>query len=92
VNLTVLLKSLGFKLNFLDFVKPSPDAMQKEKNEETVSIDIKCNKSGLLSKLSFDMAHCNCPVEGGEHDSAFWEVQGTSPKLMKSKVSFIGNI
>ncbi|XP_055627893.1 uncharacterized protein LOC129769565 isoform X2 [Toxorhynchites rutilus septentrionalis] len=72
IDLTLLLKSMGFKLEYLDF--------EKEKlNCDTLTVDIKCNKSGVKARMSYDLVDCSCP-EKDEKETSFWEVQATGPK------------
>lgn len=72
IDLTLLLKSMGLKLEFLNFE-------EQKSNVDTFSVDIKCNRSGVRAKLSYDLVECTCP-EKDEKEASFWEVQGTGPK------------
>lgn len=73
MDLTLLLKSMGLKLEYIDF--------QEEKlNAETLSVQIACNKSGVLAKLSYDLVSCSCPDKDYK-ETSFWEVQGTGPSV-----------
>lgn len=72
IDLTLLLKSMGLKLEFLNFE-------QEKSNADTFTVDIKCNRSGVKAKLTYDLIECTCP-EKDEKEASFWEVQGTGPK------------
>ncbi|XP_065086011.1 uncharacterized protein LOC135708003 [Ochlerotatus camptorhynchus] len=73
MDLTLLLKSMGLKLEYIDF--------EEEKlNTDTLSVQIKCNKSGVLAKLSYDLVNCSCPDKNYK-ETSFWEVQGTGPSV-----------
>lgn len=45
--------------------------------EDAVSIEVKCNVSGMTARLSYPLDACVCPSK--KEDNAFWEVQSTSP-------------
>ncbi|KAL1379280.1 hypothetical protein pipiens_015012 [Culex pipiens pipiens] len=72
IDLTLLLKSMGLKLEFLNFE-------QEKSNADTFTVEIKCNRSGVRAKLAYDLIECTCP-EKDEKEASFWEVQGTGPK------------
>lgn len=72
IDLTLLLKSMGMKLEFLNFE-------QEKSNADTFTVDVKCNRSGVRAKLTYDLIECTCP-EKDEKEASFWEVQGTGPK------------
>lgn len=72
IDLTLLLKSMGLKLEFLNFE-------QEKTNADTFTVDIKCNRSGVRATLTYDLIECTCP-EKDEKEASFWEVQGTGPK------------
>lgn len=72
IDLTLLLKSMGLKLEFLNFE-------QEKTNADTFTVDIKCNRSGVKATLTYDLIECTCP-EKDEKEASFWEVQGTGPK------------
>lgn len=73
MDLTLLLKSMGLKLEYIDF--------EKEKlNADTLTVQIACNKSGVLAKLSYDLVDCSCP-DKNDKETSFWEVQGTGPSV-----------
>ncbi|EAT39476.1 AAEL008729-PA [Aedes aegypti] len=73
MDLTLLLKSMGLKLEYIDF--------EKEKlNADTLTVQIACNKSGVLAKLSYDLVNCSCP-DKNDKETSFWEVQGTGPSV-----------
>jgi len=73
VELTLLLRSLGFRLNSLEFCEPSKEEM--EMNE--ITVQFQCNKTGLLSKLSMKRNECYCPLKTAVN--SFWEIQGVEP-------------
>ncbi|XP_055597937.1 uncharacterized protein LOC129747659 [Uranotaenia lowii] len=73
IDLTLLLKSMGLKLEYLDF---QPDRA----NMDTLTVDVKCNRSGVLARMSYDLVNgCSCP-EKDEKETSFWTVQATGPK------------
>lgn len=73
MDLTLLLKSMGLKLEYIDF--------QEEKlSTDTLSVQITCNKSGVLAKLTYDLQNCGCPDKNYK-ETSFWEVQGTGPSV-----------
>ncbi|XP_049291929.1 uncharacterized protein LOC125768383 [Anopheles funestus] len=73
INLTLLLKSMGLRLQYLDFEA-------EKSNTDNLTITVKCNKSGMKAELSYDLLRCSCP-EKTDRESSFWEVQGTGPKV-----------
>lgn len=73
IDLTLLLKSMGLKLEYLDFE-------QDKANTDTLTVDIKCHKSGVMARMSYDLIDCSCP-EKDEKETSFWEVQATGPKV-----------
>lgn len=76
VELTLLLKSLGCRLEFMDYDtgKVVPNSVPE------LSIQITCNNSGITSKMSYKPKKCTCPPQGANNNS-FWEVQGTAPAV-----------
>lgn len=73
MDLTLLLKSMGLKLEYIDF-------QDKKNNTDTLSVQITCNKSGVLAKLNYDLLNCSCP-DRNHKETSFWEVQGTGPSV-----------
>ncbi|XP_058066828.1 uncharacterized protein LOC131216370 [Anopheles bellator] len=75
INLTLMLKSMGLRLKYLDF-----DA--EKDNTDSMVISIKCNRSGIRAEMSYDLQQpgCSCP-EKTDRDSSFWEVQATGPTV-----------
>lgn len=73
MDLTLLLKSMGLKLEYIDFE-------EKKLGADTLSVQIMCNKSGVLAKLSYDLVNCSCPDRNNK-ETSFWEVQGTGPSV-----------
>lgn len=73
IDLTLLLKSMGLKLEYLDF-------QEEKSNTDSLTIDIKCHKSGVMAKMSYDLVDCSCP-EKDEKETSFWEVQATGPSV-----------
>ncbi|XP_052861269.1 uncharacterized protein LOC128268259 [Anopheles cruzii] len=75
INLTLMLKSMGLRLKYLDF-----DA--EKDNTDSMTISIKCNRSGIRAEMSYDLQQpgCGCP-EKTDRDSSFWEVQATGPTV-----------
>ncbi|XP_055373078.1 uncharacterized protein LOC129606672 [Condylostylus longicornis] len=74
VELTLLLKSIGFQLQSLEFFS-KPDDEAKD-----IEIEIKCKRSGLHSKLKMITNNCTCPInDPSSNNNSFWEVQGIAP-------------
>ncbi|XP_058459319.1 uncharacterized protein LOC131435442 [Malaya genurostris] len=73
IDLTLLLKSMGLKLEYLDFE-------QDKSNTDTLIVEIKCNRSGVVARMSYDLVDCSCP-EKDEKETSFWEVQATGPQV-----------
>uniref|UniRef100_A0AAG5DIW7 Uncharacterized protein n=1 Tax=Anopheles atroparvus TaxID=41427 RepID=A0AAG5DIW7_ANOAO len=73
INLTLLLKSMGLRLQYLDFEAD-------KSNADNLTVSIKCNRSGMRADLSYDLVSCSCP-EKTERESSFWEVQATGPQV-----------
>ncbi|XP_062559500.1 TSC22 domain family protein 1-like isoform X2 [Armigeres subalbatus] len=73
MDLTLLLKSMGLKLEYIDFEN-------EKSNADTLTVQIACNKSGVLAKLSYDLVSCSCP-DKNDKETSFWEVQGTGPSV-----------
>lgn len=73
INLTLLLKSMGLRLQYLDFET-------EKSNADNLTITVKCNRSGMRAELSYELLRCSCP-EKTDQESSFWEVQGTGPKV-----------
>lgn len=77
LDLTLMLKVMGFRLHYLDYEgAPNPSAAH-----QALTIEIKCGKQNLVSRLSAPAESCKCPSksEDQEHDNSFWEVLGTAP-------------
>uniref|UniRef100_A0A182QD13 Uncharacterized protein n=1 Tax=Anopheles farauti TaxID=69004 RepID=A0A182QD13_9DIPT len=73
INLTLLLKSMGLRLQSLDFET-------EKSNTDNLTITVKCNRSGMRAELSYELLRCSCP-EKNDQESSFWEVQATGPKV-----------
>uniref|UniRef100_A0A182STS4 Uncharacterized protein n=1 Tax=Anopheles maculatus TaxID=74869 RepID=A0A182STS4_9DIPT len=73
INLTLLLKSMGLRLQYLDFEA-------EKSNTDNLTITVKCNRSGMKAELSYELLRCSCP-EKSDRESSFWEVQGTGPTV-----------
>lgn len=84
VFLTLILQSVGFRLDNFEFAGKTDGI-----NSNDLKINIKCEKTGLTSNMSFNTNDCNCPEK--KQNSAFWEVQGSDPNTPKNKVLFIFN-
>lgn len=82
IQLTVLLKSIGFRLESFDF----DENFETTNTAECLEIEIKCQKAGIKSKLIFDSNICSCPTGNAENNNSFWEVQGVAPNTPKEKV------
>lgn len=52
-----------------------------------LKVNIKCEKTGLTSNMSFDTSNCTCPEK--KQNSAFWEVQASAPNTPKKKDTII---
>lgn len=76
VELTLMLKAAGFRLESFDFSLPREQRLQSEE----VKIEIQCYKSGIVSKLVYKPEECTCPDEATSHNNSFWEVQATAPQ------------
>ncbi|XP_063695715.1 uncharacterized protein LOC134827101 [Culicoides brevitarsis] len=72
INLTWILKALGFKLDFMDFLPETINDKSKE-----IHIELKCSVSGLVARLNYKLESCVCPKKKDEQ--TFWEVQGIAP-------------
>lgn len=73
INITWILKALGFNLDFMDFL---PDSISGDKLQE-INIEVKCSVSGLVARLNYKLEGCVCPKKKDEQ--TFWEVQGMAP-------------
>ncbi|XP_050080532.1 uncharacterized protein LOC126568150 [Anopheles maculipalpis] len=73
INLTLLLKSMGLRLQYLDFEA-------EKSNADNLTITVKCNRSGMRAELSYELLRCSCP-DRSDRESSFWEVQGTGPTV-----------
>ncbi|XP_055532712.1 protein PRRC2C-like [Wyeomyia smithii] len=73
IDLTLLLKSMGLKLEYLDFE-------EEKSNTDSLTVDIRCHKSGVMARMSYDLVDCSCP-EKDEKETSFWEVQATGPSV-----------
>lgn len=73
INITWILKALGFNLDFMDFL---PDSISGDKLKE-INIEVKCSVSGLVARLNYKLEGCACPKKKDEQ--TFWEVQGMAP-------------
>lgn len=79
VEITLLLKSIGFRLLSLEFTE------LPNENSNDIEIDIKCRKSGLSSKMILENKKCSCPTRKGTNNNSFWEVQGIDPSTPVAK-------
>lgn len=79
VELTLLIKSIGFQLVSLDF-----DSTPTEGARE-IEVDIKCKESGIHSKLLMSAEKCTCPTRKAVNNNSFWEVQGIAPSTPLDK-------
>ncbi|KFB37804.1 AGAP012040-PA-like protein [Anopheles sinensis] len=73
INLTLLLKSMGLRLQYLDFEADKGST-------DNLTVTIKCNRSGMRADLSYELVNCSCP-EKTDCESSFWEVQATGPQV-----------
>lgn len=75
IELTLILKAAGFRLESLDF-----SLAKNERNEAAnLKIDIQCHKSGIVSKLVYKPVACSCPDAEAALNNSFWEVQASTP-------------
>lgn len=74
IELTSILKSYGYHLDSFDYVLAKSD----RNAAQDIQIDIRCNKSGIVSKMSYKGA-CSCPDEEAGFNNSYWEVQGSAP-------------
>lgn len=77
VNLTLILQAAGFDLHSFDYT-----SVNKVRSDDKLSIEIKCGKSGIISKLSKGSPRvCDCPESNeSNNNSSFWVVEGVEPK------------
>lgn len=83
VELTVLLKAAGFRLESFDF-KEKPNAAAGL-DSSGVRVEITCPKSGIVSRLTgggmSPDGFCSCPSASAQNNNSFWEVHGTAPNM-----------
>lgn len=77
-ELTLLLKVMGFRLNHLDYEEPVSGTPSASSN---ITIEIRCEKQNIVSRLSASGEYCSCPAkkEETENEASFWEILGTAP-------------
>lgn len=77
-DLTLLLKVMGFRLNHLDYYE---EAVGPGTSSSDVTVEIRCGKRNIVSRLSAPAELCACPAKREDHetDSSFWEILGTAP-------------
>lgn len=82
-ELTLLLKVMGFRLNYLDY----EEATAGKPSTPDITIEIKCGNRNIVSRLSATGDHCSCPAKKEENgnDSSFWEILGTAPSSSPGK-------
>lgn len=83
VELTILLKSIGFRLNSFEF-----DTVPVDESND-IEIDIRCKRSGITSKLLLNSMKCTCPSRQAENNNSFWEIQGRAPTAPIAKLKGI---
>lgn len=84
-ELTLLLKVMGFRLNYLDYEESNGGGDKALSSD--ISIEIKCGKRNIVSRLSATGDQCSCPAKREDHgnDSSFWEILGTAPSSSPGK-------
>lgn len=91
LELTLLLKTMGFRLNYLDYEDPK-DVSTSTSGSKELTIEIRCGHRNIVSRLSASEDQCACPAkrEETDNDSSFWEILGTAPSSSpgRKKVSF----
>lgn len=81
VELTLLLKAAGFRLESFDF-KQGFTAGNGDASGGGVRVEITCQKSGIVSRLTdaaVSPSACSCPPASTHNNNSFWEVHGTKP-------------
>lgn len=88
-ELTLLLKVMGFRLNYLDY----EEAPAEKATTPDITIEIKCGKRNIVSRLSATGDQCSCPAKKEENgnDSSFWEILGTAPSSSPGKQKVCGD-
>lgn len=88
VNLTLLLRAAGFELHSFDFA-----SLSEVRSDDKLSIEIKCGKSGIISRLSQGSPRvCDCPEPNKSNsNSSFWVVEGVAPKSPLQNANKIKN-
>lgn len=82
IELTLLLKAAGFRLESFDF-----GLQQNQRNgSEGLKVEMQCHKSGIVSKLCYKLDRCSCPNEDALPTTSFWEVQASSPNTTNTQV------
>ncbi|CAD7087997.1 unnamed protein product [Hermetia illucens] len=81
VELTVLLKSIGFRLISFEF-ETSPEV-----DSSDIEMEIRCKRSGITSKLLLNAKKCTCPERNkqAENNNSYWEIQGRGPQTPVSR-------
>lgn len=82
MQLTVLFKAIGFRLEFFDFITN----FKKNDEKKGLEIEIKCHNSGIKSKLILDTKNCSCPKSNLNNNNSFWEVQAIAPNTPNKTV------
>lgn len=74
IELTSILKAYGYHLDSFDYAL----AKKERSAAQDVQIEIRCNKSGIVSKMSYK-GTCSCPDEEAGFNNSYWEVHGSAP-------------
>lgn len=69
---------MGFRLNHLAY-EETPSGAPPAASD--VSIEIRCGKQNIVSRLSATEDSCSCPArkDETENEASFWEILGTAP-------------
>lgn len=81
IELTLILKSLGFNLESFDF-------NGNITGENEVEIIINCNRSGIKSKMKYRSPNCSCPIRTPINDISYWDVEGIDPMLKQRSTKY----
>lgn len=83
-ELSLLLKVMGFRLNYLNYEEATSSSANQSSD---ITIEIKCGKQNIISRLSATEELCGCPAkkEEKDNDSSFWEILGTAPSSSPGK-------
>lgn len=83
----MILKAMGFRLDHLDYEDHQAPVVAPAPHEDDVTIEIRCGKAKIRSRLTASQQHCACPPksENAQLANSFWEVQGNNPASSPGK-------